>query len=167
MDDWLDGALDPATGETIRTHLNTCPTCRDLFTAHGQLERDLQLLGRVADALPAHSAITQSPAWPAWRRIGRIAAVLVMMAGLTWTAIDFSESRRPDALVKHRTDAGVDPPLQVKPAGAVLVRSRRENQFVMPIPSESPRIQIVWIYNAKPLPGTPPGSATSAPASAL
>ena len=57
LDGWLDGELDPATGEQMARHVAQCPDCLALRDARGQLRATLRA---AAPRFAAPSALRQS-----------------------------------------------------------------------------------------------------------
>lgn len=171
MDDWVDGAIDPAQRHAIERHLSTCASCGAAFEAQQRLAGDLSALGGAADAIaagPAESAPKALPGASVWGTTLRFAAAMVLAVGAAWMA--------RVALWPVHEDAGRSGPMYVEndarnhelPAdsGPTVILASDRAQMAVEVESSNPRIHIVWLYDTPVAESDGDEDPTSAPASA-
>ena len=105
MDAWLDGELDPATGDELARHVAQCADCVALKASREELRATLRaaaprysasaalrttVMNQLQAAQQASTArprvITRRPSW--WQALAMAAAASVVTALITWGTLD-------------------------------------------------------------------------------
>lgn len=158
FDAWRDGDPPEKARAEVDSHLDQCVACRRWFDAAVQLGNDLELLGVTADlmcrskvdGLEKDRLPTTRPAWgrlSGLARQTRVAAAILFLCSVTWL---MTARREPDLSTNSLPSThAIDPvqPRRPQPKTATVVSlSGDDARWVAPIPSDNPRIHIVWVY---------------------
>lgn len=150
IEEWLDDSLDGEARTRIDGHLSGCRECSELFSRHRALAADLLALGRAANALAG--TVGPRAAWRLlrWRSISAVAASLLFMAaaGLYLVKVErhgAAPPSPPTVATEPSEDAGAAETV-AGDAGDFGIASSQD-QFVVRLKSNNPRIHIVWVYD--------------------
>ena len=120
LDAWVDGELPPDGSRDFREHLRSCAECSAAALDAAQLKRAVAHASArytPSDALRARIAGEMRPKsrarWTLWPVAAAVAAVLIVAAGLLWTARQQSRRTWQEVADLHVTDLASATPVEV------------------------------------------------------
>ncbi|MCA9256451.1 MAG: zf-HC2 domain-containing protein [Phycisphaerales bacterium] len=147
LDDWLDGTIEDADRSRIEAHLADCQACASMASAERRLTMDLSILNDLGNRI-AHQAVEAPPQTKPRTRFnpGRIAAAVAILVGGGYAAVQFA-TRTPGVKESSDIDVNVESPAPIQ---TTFMMPRDDTRMSVRMPSENPRVHIVWLYDTAP-----------------